>query len=113
MAYFDVFNGDADGMCALLQLRLAEPRDAQRITGLKREIALLQRVRAQAGDTVTVLDISLDANRAALMSMLRRGAAPSHPARADRSGATDLHRHDRGPLSAWQIPPLGGRGSLR
>ncbi|KIF80103.1 hypothetical protein [Noviherbaspirillum autotrophicum] len=90
MAYFDVFNGDADGMCALLQLRLAEPRDAQRITGLKREIALLQRVRAQAGDTVTVLDISLDANRAALMSLLRRGVAVDY---FDHHGSGAVLRH--------------------
>ncbi|HJV50176.1 MAG TPA: acetyltransferase, partial [Noviherbaspirillum sp.] len=38
MTCFDVFNGDADGMCALRQLRLSEPREAIRITGLKREI---------------------------------------------------------------------------
>ena len=28
MAYFDVFNGDADGICALLQLRQHTPRSA-------------------------------------------------------------------------------------
>ena len=28
MTDFDVFNGDADGLCALAQLRNAEPRDA-------------------------------------------------------------------------------------
>jgi hypothetical protein len=27
--YFDVFNGDADGLCALHQLSLAEPRAAR------------------------------------------------------------------------------------
>ena len=27
MTDFDVFNGDADGLCALTQLRLAQPRD--------------------------------------------------------------------------------------
>ena len=27
MTRFDVFNGDADGICALLQLRLANPLD--------------------------------------------------------------------------------------
>ena len=38
----DVFNGDADGLCALHQLRLAEPlADAQLVTGVKRDIALL------------------------------------------------------------------------
>jgi hypothetical protein len=28
MQIFDVFNGDADGICALIQLRLAEPCDS-------------------------------------------------------------------------------------
>ena len=27
MADYDLFNGDADGICALLQLRFAEPRE--------------------------------------------------------------------------------------
>ncbi|HVL56119.1 MAG TPA: acetyltransferase [Burkholderiaceae bacterium] len=88
---FDVFNGDADGLCALHQLRLAQPRDAILVTGVKRDIALLERVDAAAGDQVTVLDVSLAANRAALERLLARGAriryvdhhdagsVPSHP----------------------------------
>jgi hypothetical protein len=74
-SHHDVFNGDADGLCALQQLRLAQPRQAQLLTGVKRDIALLQRVRAQAGDTVTVLDISLDRNREALLALLQQGVA--------------------------------------
>ena len=35
MADFDVFNGDADGICALVQLRQVEPRDSKLITGVK------------------------------------------------------------------------------
>src|SRR4029079_17925852 len=73
MRYFDVFNGDADGICALHQLRLADPLDATLVTGLKRDIALLKSVPAQDGDMVTVLDISLDRNRDALEAMLARG----------------------------------------
>ncbi|MFN0300697.1 MAG: DHH family phosphoesterase [Burkholderiales bacterium] len=68
--YIDVFNGDADGLCALQQLRLAEPVDAELITGCKRDIALLSRVQANAGTIVTVLDISLQRNRAALEALL-------------------------------------------
>jgi hypothetical protein len=75
MSAWDVFNGDADGLCALQQLRLASPRDAALVTGPKRDIALLDRVAAQAGDAVTVLDISLDRNRAALARVLDAGAA--------------------------------------
>jgi hypothetical protein len=74
MSNIDVFNGDADGMCALRQLRLAEPADSQLVTGPKRDIALLERVRAGQGDVVTVLDVSLERNRAALVALLERGA---------------------------------------
>lgn len=75
MNHIDVFNGDADGICALHQLRLAAPCDhAQLVTGPKRDIRLLQRVEAKAGDAVTVLDISLDSNRPELERILANGA---------------------------------------
>ena len=73
MMHFDVFNGDADGICALHQLRLATPVESVLITGVKRDVALLQRVPALAGDRVTVLDISAATNRAALVALLDRG----------------------------------------
>jgi len=75
MACYDVFNGDADGICALQQLRLQFPREAQRISGLKRDISLLQRVAAAAGDKITVLDVSLDKNHDALVEALAAGAS--------------------------------------
>ncbi|MEM6468129.1 MAG: acetyltransferase [Planctomycetota bacterium] len=74
MTNFDVFNGDADGICALHQLRLAEPRESRLITGVKRDIQLLKRVDAKNGDRVTVLDISLDKNREELGRVLDHGA---------------------------------------
>ena len=58
--HFDVFNGDADGICALLQLRQTFPCDSKLVTGVKREIDLLRHVSVKDGDTVSVLDISLD-----------------------------------------------------
>lgn len=70
MNHYYVFNGDADGLCALHQLRLADPTTANLITGVKRDIKLLDRVEANAGDRVTVLDISLDSNRKGLMRLL-------------------------------------------
>jgi hypothetical protein len=73
MAYHDVFNGDADGICALHQLRLAEPQPSVLVTGTKREISLLCRVDAQPQDQVTVLDVSLDQNREALERLLLDG----------------------------------------
>jgi hypothetical protein len=74
MARIDVFNGDADGICALQQLRLAEPVESTLVTGVKRDIALLRRVAASSGDVVTVLDISLDKNREELVRLLDAGA---------------------------------------
>ena len=70
----DIFNGDADGICALIQLRLAEPADSLLITGVKRDIALLDRVEVRSGDRLTVLDISLDKNRDGLSQALECGA---------------------------------------
>ena len=70
MTHYDVFNGDADGICALHQLRLADPRESVLVTGVKRDINLLKRVPASSGDTVTVLDISLDKNRDDLVRLL-------------------------------------------
>ncbi len=75
MSHYDVFNGDADGICALLQLRLAEPKSsAQLITGIKRDINLLAQVSAESADTITVLDVSLDKNRIGLEDALNKGA---------------------------------------
>lgn len=74
MAIIDVFNGDADGICALIQLRNATPTDSVLVTGVKRDIALLAKVDAGAGDRVTVLDVSLDKNREGLGKVLERGA---------------------------------------
>lgn len=73
--HIDVCNGDADGLCALVQLRLHEPRAARLITGLKREIELLQHVQATQGDQVLVLDLSMRRNRAALMHLLEAGVS--------------------------------------
>jgi hypothetical protein len=71
---YDIFNGDADGICALHQLRMADPAAGALVTGVKRDIKLLDRVAAEAGDRLTVLDISLDSNRAALDKALAAGA---------------------------------------
>jgi len=72
--YFDVFNGDADGICALIQLRNSEPREASLITGVKRDISLLKQVDAKPGDKVTVLDVSMDKNSDDLNRLLANGS---------------------------------------
>ncbi len=68
--HFDVFNGDADGILALVQLRLEEPKDATLITGVKRDIELLQQVDIEKASSVTVLDISMEKNMTALERIL-------------------------------------------
>lgn len=74
MQVFDVFNGDADGICALVQLRLAQPLDSVLITGVKRDIELVQQVPLNKAVQVNVLDISLDKNRAAVDALLAAGS---------------------------------------
>lgn len=70
---YDVFNGDADGICALHQLRLYSPASTHLVTGVKRDIELLRRVPDGAAE-VLVLDISLDANVVDLRRLLDAGA---------------------------------------
>ena len=122
MRYYDVFNGDADGICALHQLRLDFPVESEIITGLKRDITLLEYVPAVEGDLVNVLDISLDRNRDALKELLDRGVIvhyfdhhyagelPRHKlltAMIDESGATCtsglMDRHLRGRFRIWAV----------
>ncbi|HKU69582.1 MAG TPA: acetyltransferase [Burkholderiales bacterium] len=74
MAFYDIFNGDADGICALQQLRLEEPRATTLVTGVKRDVRLLDRVSAAAGDELTVLDISLKTNAGGVARLLAAGA---------------------------------------
>jgi hypothetical protein len=90
MTHFDVFNGDADGICSLLQLRLATPIDSVLITGAKRDIALLQRIDARRGDEVTALDISVATNREALLTLLTRGVKIEY---FDHHFAGELPKH--------------------
>ena len=74
MAYIDIFNGDADGICALTQLRNAEPRQSTLITGVKRDIALVAKANVTAGDQITALDLSFDKNRDGVLKALEAGA---------------------------------------
>jgi len=73
MKAYDIFNGDADGICALHQLRMAEPRDAELVTGVKRDIRLLERLSAVKEAQLTVLDISFDSNRDSVQTLLAQG----------------------------------------
>ncbi|MEQ9544785.1 MAG: DHH family phosphoesterase [Marinobacter sp.] len=74
MHNYDVFNGDADGVCALIQLRLANPVDSTLITGVKRDIELTKQVPVTEPAQVHILDISLDKNRDAVDALLSAGS---------------------------------------
>ena len=91
MTYYDVFNGDADGICALTQLRLAQPRDAKLITGVKRDIQLLEQVQATAGDVVTTLDVSMKKNMADVERILASGAEIFY---CDHHDAGNIPQHE-------------------
>ncbi|HTP99479.1 MAG TPA: acetyltransferase [Casimicrobiaceae bacterium] len=94
MAYFDAFNGDADGISSLVQLRLTHPLDSVLVTGTKRDIRLVERVAASAGDSVTVLDVSLAANREPIERLIARGAIVEY---------FDHHYAGDGPLPAQLV----------
>jgi len=122
MANFDVFNGDADGICALQQLRLANPIQSVLVTGVKRDISLLKQVSAKPNDAVTVLDISLDKNRDALLAVLKQeahvtyfdhhfaGEIPNHEnlntqidTAADTCTSLIVNHHLNGEHAAWAV----------
>lgn len=122
MGFYDIFNGDADGLCGLQQLRLAQPRDAVLVTGTKRDTSLLARIEPTEGDVVTVLDIPLDVNGAALERTLAAGAevswfdhhhARTRPSAPNFSGHFDfspdicssliVDRHLEGRHRAWAV----------
>jgi hypothetical protein len=76
MAIIDIFNGDADGICALVQLRNASPcEDNILVTGVKRDIALTDKVDAKVGDIVTILDVSMEKNQQGLARILAANAS--------------------------------------
>lgn len=87
---FDVCNGDADGLCSVVQWRLHAPGHVELITGLKRDIALLSRVTAQAGDEVLVCDISMRRNLQDLLRLLDAGA---HVCYFDHHAVDAVPRH--------------------
>ena len=90
--HYDVFNGDADGIISLVQLRLSEPKASTLITGVKRDIQLLKSLDTNEVDTVTVLDISMEKNSDALVGMLDKGIEVFY---ADHHRAGDIPDHQK------------------
>jgi len=123
----DVFNGDADGICALVQLRLAQPTHSKLVTGVKRDIQLLENLTVQKNDQLTVLDISLKKNRTALDRILQQGATvfyidhhesgdiPQHPnlktiinTAANTCTSLLVDQHLKGKYRAWAVTAAFG-----
>ena len=122
MADYDIFNGDADGICALTQLRLAQPRQSTLVTGVKRDISLLKTITPRAGDRITVLDVAMEKNQPALSEALevgtevfyvdhhKPGPIPEHPnlkatinESADVCTSLLINHHLNGQYLEWAI----------
>lgn len=124
---FDAFNGDADGICALHQMRLAEPLETTLVTGVKRDIGLLKKIDATAGDQILVLDIAVEKNAEALAALLNKGVTvrwfdhhnpgelPAHPnfqasidTAADVCTSLLVDRHLGGRHRVWAVTAAFG-----
>lgn len=125
--FYDAFNGDADGICALHQMRLAEPLESTLVTGVKRDIGLLKKIDATAGDSILALDIAVEKNAAALATLLEKGvevrwfdhhnpgALPDHPnfqasidTAADVCTSLLVDRHLGGRHRVWAVTAAFG-----
>jgi hypothetical protein len=125
--HYDVFNGDADGICALIQLRLDQAIESTLVTGIKREIQLLDKVSVKPGDSLTVLDISFEKNSHRVAEFLNVGASifyvdhhqsgdiPSHPnlktlIDTDNAICTSLlvNKHLNGKYPLWAVTAAFG-----
>ncbi len=122
MQLYDVFNGDADGLCALHQFRLYSPAEARLITGTKRDIRLLSKIESCSRCHISVFDISFDKNRADVLRLIDRGAEieyfdhhhagdiPDSPRLTthidptpDRGTSHIVDRHIGGRFRAWAV----------
>jgi hypothetical protein len=90
MTTHDVCNGDADGLFALIQWRLAHPAATHLVTGLKHDIDLLDRMRVSPGDEVNVFDLAMSRNQTGLRRALKVGARVRY---FDHHHAGDIPQH--------------------
>ena len=67
------YNGDADGICSMVQWGLVYGIEGQRVTGVKRDIELLERVNPNTDDEIIVMDISLARNHARAIELSSQG----------------------------------------
>lgn len=99
MKHYDVFNGDADGIISLVQLRLAAPKQAELVTGIKRDISLVKQIPLDEIDknsNITILDISMEKNAEALNAVLATQASvmyADHHRAGEIPNAVNLSAH--------------------
>ena len=67
------FNGDADGICSMIQWGLVHGIEGMKVTGVKRDIELLERVHPVYGDEIVVMDISLARNHVRATELCEKG----------------------------------------
>ena len=67
------YNGDADGICSMVQWGLVYGIEGHRVTGVKRDIELLERVNPNPDDQIIVMDISLARNHARAVELSSQG----------------------------------------
>ncbi|WP_051261879.1 DHH family phosphoesterase [Desulfovibrio inopinatus] len=83
------FNGDADGLCALVQLLAGRADTPILMTGVKRDQALLKRIPPVPGP-ICVLDVALGKNIDAVMPLIEAGTDIVY---IDHHAADDLPDH--------------------
>ncbi len=67
-----IFNGDADGICAAHQLALSGINSKQLVTGVKRDISLLKKIKDLKDEQLYVLDIAVEKNLTELQILLEQ-----------------------------------------
>ena len=92
----DVFNGDADGILALHQFRLANPDNTELITGVKRDVKLIKQLREKSDVQIKVFDISLESNEDQVQHLLNKNCQFlwfDHHRRGSLKDNTQLETH--------------------
>ena len=107
-----VFNGDADGLCALQQLRLwGGVKPDRLVTGVKRDIGLLHKIELDdPGQTdLTVLDVAVEKNLVPLKRFLAAGVKATwfdhhlSPEIPDHPGLTAVINPAREINTSWLV----------
>lgn len=73
MNCYDLFNGDADGLCSLHQYRLKYPTESTIISGVKRDVQLMRHVTQCVDSYITVFDVSHLSNASHVEPVLSNG----------------------------------------